>query len=82
MEGRLYGAAKGEEPLSDKSRRVPSHRVASRRITRDTRFIVAATLVSKETVLRFTGPDLAEPHNRRRTDPGYSANVIAVITTE
>lgn len=78
MEGRLYGAARGEEPLSDESRRV-----ASERITRDTRFIVTATLASREihSIARFTGPDLAERRNRRRIER-HSASVIAVITTE
>ncbi|KYN43775.1 hypothetical protein ALC56_02038 [Trachymyrmex septentrionalis] len=57
-----------------------SRRVASGQITRDICFIVAATWASKETVLRFTGSDLAESRNRRRIEPGHSASVIAVIT--
>ncbi|EGI60922.1 hypothetical protein G5I_10841 [Acromyrmex echinatior] len=61
------------------SNRVVSRRVASGRITRDIRFIVAATWASKEIVLRFTGSDLAE--SRKRIEPGHSASVIAVITT-
>ncbi|KYM78222.1 hypothetical protein ALC53_11417 [Atta colombica] len=54
--------------------RIASRRVASRRITRDIRFIVAATWASKEIVLRFTGSDLAK--SRKRIESGHSANYI------